>query len=345
MPVSPAALDAELEIDAHPVGAGPYRVVQFVPERILRLERFEGHWEAPARKLAGIDFVHAPGGPSRVNALLSGDIDIADFTAAETRAIRGRSELEVAVQPSRSSFLYVGMCKSRAPFDDLRVRQALGYAIDREGLNLAVLEGLGELGWMAWPRGSPFFEPELAGVHAHDPARARALLAEAGLAEGFAFDILAPAFSPAFLRIAEVIQAQLRAIDVDVRIVTSTNVIKDLIEVRTPVVAFAWVRPGLQKVTRMFGPNSVANFCQYRDPRIDALTDRIAALPPDASELVTIWHELERLIADDALVHYLVFQPLVVAWAEARVGGVSEIFEDAGGIDFSTVYRKQTWAQ
>jgi ABC-type transport system substrate-binding protein len=345
MPISPTALDAGIDLDAQPVGAGPYRVVQFVAERVLRLERFEDHWEARDHKLVGIDFVHAPAGPSRINALMSGDIDIADFAAAEVRAIRGRPELASATRPSRSAFMYLGMCKSRPPFDDLRARQALGYAIDREGLNLAVLEGLGELGWMAWPPGSPYFEPELAGSYAHDPERARALLAEAGLAEGFSFQILAPAFSPVFLRVAEVIQAQLRAVGVDVHIVPSSNVIKDLVEVRAPVVAFAWVRPGLQKVTRMFGPDSVANFCQYHDPQIDALTARIAALPPDAPEVVALWHELERLIARDALVHYLLFQPLVVAWSSARVGGVTEIFDDGRGIDFSTVYRKQTWAR
>jgi peptide/nickel transport system substrate-binding protein len=340
MPVSPAALDAGIDLDEYPVGAGPYRVTQLIPERVLRLERFEGHWEARDRKLAGIDFVHAPAGPSRVNALVSGDIDIANFAAAEVRAIQGRSELASTSRRSRSAFLYLGMCKSRPPFDDVRVRRALGHAIEREGLNLAVMEGLGEQGWMAWPSGSAYFAPELEGHLAYDPERARELLSEAGLGEGFSFEVLAPAFSPLFLHVAEVVQAQLRAIGVEVHIVTSSNVIKDLINVRAPLVAFGWVRPGLQKVTRMFGPNSVANFCQYSDPRIDGLTDRIAALPPDAPEVASLWHELEHLIAADALVHYLLFQPVVVAWSPTRVGGVTEVFDDGRGIDFSTVYRK-----
>ncbi len=343
MPVSPsAARDPAWDLDAHPVGAGPYRFEEFIPEQVLRLRRFEGHWDSERFPLNGIDLVHAMAGPSRVNALLSGDIDIADFAAVDMRALRRRSDLELSVRPSRSGFLYVALCKAVKPFDDVRVRQAIGFAIDRAGVNEAVLDGMGEVMWTTWPKDSPYYNPKLESVFAFDPARARDLLAEAGLADGFAFDIMAASFSSAFLRMAEILQAQLADVGLDVRIVMSSNIIRDLMNRRAPVSAIGWTRPGLQKVTRMFGPDSVANFCNYRDPAIDALTAQIAALPPDDSpEVITLWHELEEIIARDALVQYVAFQPVVQAWNTHRVGGVEGIFDTGQGIDFGTVYVKR----
>jgi len=339
MPVSPTAVQSGIDLDRQPVGAGPYRFEAYDPERRLRLRRFDGHWEAGQRQLAGIDFVQAPAGPARVNALLSGDIDLGNFSAADHRALKGRPSIELALRTSRSGFLYLAMCKSTKPFDDVRVRRSIGHAIDRGDFNAAVLDGLGEPMWMAWPRDSAYFDPSLEATQSYEPERARALLAEAGLSQGFSFEVVAPAGIPVSLQMSEVLQAQLAAVGIQVRIRPSSNIVKDLIEHASPTAALLWLRPGLQKVTRMFGPNSVANFCSYQDTELDLLTQRIAALPPDdSSEVVALWHELEGIIARDALVHYLAFQPIVVAWKADRVGGVKEIFDSGQGIDFSSVY-------
>jgi hypothetical protein len=111
--------------------------------------------------------------------------------------------------------------------------------------------------------------------------------------------------------------------------------------VQTPAAISLWIRPGLQKVTRAFGPNSVANVCQYSDPNLNSLTAQIAAQPPGSKLLKKLWDQVNEDVTNNVLWNFGAWQPIVEAWNAQQVGGVERISPLLQGPDFSTVFIKK----
>lgn len=110
---------------------------------------------------------------------------------------------------------------------------------------------------------------------------------------------------------------------------------------QTPAAISLRIRPGLQKVTRAFGPNSVANVCKYSDAELDSLTAQIAALPPGSPQLTKLWDPLNTKVTDNLLWTFGAWQPLVQAWNGKQVAGAERVSPLLQGPDFSTVYIKK----
>jgi peptide/nickel transport system substrate-binding protein len=183
------------------IGTGPYRFVSWEPKGDLVLERNDEywgeapHWERVVRK-------EIPDDAARVAALRSGEVDLINYVPAsdyQTMQNDGSVDTFVAdsvyilnVQPVQGETLpqkvrVNGQEIDENPFADLRVRQALDYAIDRETLVRVVLEGLGTPANQLMPAGFFGYSDELP-AREYDLDRARELLAEAGYPDGFGFD-------------------------------------------------------------------------------------------------------------------------------------------------------------
>lgn len=181
------------------IGTGPYRLVEYVPADRLVFARNDAHWSGrPA--WGRVVFRPNKSDASRAAALLAGDVDMIDFpAAADLAGMRRRTEFEVVQQPA-ARIMYVQMDHDREvsphaqgpdgknPLRDPRVRRALSLGVDRQAIVDRVLEGAGTpAGHMAVP-GQPGASATLK-PPPFDPARARALLAEAGYPNGFRLTI------------------------------------------------------------------------------------------------------------------------------------------------------------
>ena len=102
---------------------------------------------------------------------------------------------------------------------------------------------------------------------------------------------------------------------VKVELVPLTDIVTQFYtNVQTPAAVSLWIRPGLQKVTRAFGPNSVANVCQYSDAELNSLTAQIAAQPPGSAQLKKLWDQVNTNVTDNLLWNFGAWQPIVEAW-------------------------------
>jgi len=168
-----------------PVGAGPYRFVSFTPGVELVMEAFEGYWrKAPAVKR--MVFRSMADETTRAAALKAGDVDIVYLLSGPTaEEIKRTSGLRLAAaKPPGVVFLDLPeQWDPKSPWHDRRVRLAAGLAVNRQGYNQAELLGLARITGSIIPSGFDFYWPPPAPVY--DPARARALLAEAGYPNGF----------------------------------------------------------------------------------------------------------------------------------------------------------------
>lgn len=340
MPVSPTAVNADpTGFNTKPVGAGPMTVTQFTPQQILSLRKSPGYYDAKKWKLGGVDFIQATAGAPRVNALRAKTASMTDLEAGQSADLKGVANVEVRETASDANFLYLATCKSKPPFDNLTFREAVQTAMDRDAINEVLLDGQGQPMWTMWPESSPYFTKSTENTYAFNVKKAKKLFQKAGWNSA---DTLQIGYTPTNSQLktfAEIFQAQMGDAGVKVELVPLQDIVTQFYRnVQTPAAISLWIRPGLQKVTRAFGPNSVANVCQYSDPALDQLTSQIAAAPPGDPQLGKLWDQVNEKITDGLLWNFGAWQPLVQAWNTKEVGGVQRISPLLQGVDFSTIY-------
>ncbi len=175
----------EHEFKRAPVGAGPYRLVSFQPGFDVVLEAFEGYWrKVPSVKRLTLRVI--PGDAARLASLKRGDLDITyglrPALAEELRRTPGLT-LKPTFPPYTEWLIFAEQWESKSPWADRRVRLAANLAVDRRAINDGQHGGFARIASSIVPRDFQFYWP--APAYAHDPARARQLLAEAGYPNGF----------------------------------------------------------------------------------------------------------------------------------------------------------------
>lgn len=225
--LAPSSYGADGKVAAI-VATGPYRLARTDGRTTLDLERFDSYWAAPAA-IALARYTGVPNGEARANIAAAGDADLV-FTLAPQAAARihaaGQARVTSLTIP-RLRFMTMNLALPQ--FVDLRVRQAISLAIDRAGIASGILRHPASAATQLLP-------PVLAGWHdpglpalRTDPAAARALLDDAGWMPGpggirakagiaLAARLLVPANRPEILVMATAVQAQLRAVGMDVTI-------------------------------------------------------------------------------------------------------------------------------
>jgi peptide/nickel transport system substrate-binding protein len=200
----------------NPVGTGPFRFVRWVRGDRVVLERNPTYW-GPAPKLAQVTFRFIADPSAATAALLAGDLDaFPNFPAPEALdAIRADKKFTVDIGTTSGKTI-LALNDARKPFDDIRVRRALAYAIDRKALVDALSNYGTPIGSHAVPGDIGYVD--LTGVYPYNPAKARALLAEAGVAPGTVMTIMLP--PPAYARRGgEVIAAMLAQVGITAKLV------------------------------------------------------------------------------------------------------------------------------
>ena len=202
------------------VGSGPFRFVEYVPQTRLVLERFDQHWgqdEAGNQLpyLDGITFTFYPDPTARTTAVLTGNVDWIEYVpAVDVPALQADPSVVVAGGVT-SNFRSVQFNTTEPPFDDYRVRQAFAYAIDKQAVvDLALFGTGGVVATGATIPAGNYYAVEDSPYNVRDVEKARALLAEAGYADGFEFEFYITSTYDFLRDPAEIIQSNLAAIGV-----------------------------------------------------------------------------------------------------------------------------------
>jgi peptide/nickel transport system substrate-binding protein len=168
-----------------PVGAGPYRFVSVTPGVELVLEAFDGYWrKTPSVKR--VVFKGVPDASTRLAMLKRGEVDIAYAVTGELgEEVKRTPGLTLRPTPFVAThwLLFADQWDQGSPWRDRRVRLAATHAVDRQAVNQAVTLGFSKITGSIIPTSFDFYwQPPIL---AHDPAKARLLLAEAGYPNGF----------------------------------------------------------------------------------------------------------------------------------------------------------------
>ncbi len=189
-----------------PVGTGPYKFVEWVKDERLVLEANKDyHRGAPA--IERLVFRPVPELTTRVAALLSGQADlVSDIPPDQTGKIQGSGTAHVEVSTLGGFVIMVKMTNylMPGPWQDVRVRKAINYAIDMDTIIKTILEGYGQVLGVPLEKEAFGFNPNIK-WYGYDPERAKALLREAGYAGGFEMTLHAP--NRRYMNDIEVMQA------------------------------------------------------------------------------------------------------------------------------------------
>jgi dipeptide transport system substrate-binding protein len=209
-------------IDQQPVGTGPFRLVDYQKDATIRYEAFSDYWggEQPIKRLI---FSITPDASVRFAKLQARECHVMAYpNPADIPAMKADPNLTVMEQEGLNVG-YLAFNTEKKPFDDVRVRQALSYAINKPAIIDAVYQGAGVAAKNPIPP-TIWSYNDAVEDYPYDPERARQLLAEAGYPNGFETDLWAMPvqrpYNPNAARMAELIQADWAAVGVKANIVT-----------------------------------------------------------------------------------------------------------------------------
>lgn len=212
--MSPTGVDSETLATA-PVGTGPYVVNKWAVGNSLSLKKREDYWGA-APQNSGVVFRYFGDAIALTNAVRSGNIDAAvGMQSPELMdSLQADPKLSVEVGTTNGEVL-LSMNNQRAPFNDVRVRQAVMYGVDRQAVIDTTWEGYGiDTGGAPVPPTDPWFTK--SDMYPYDPAKAKALMEEAG-AVGTPITLSVPSF-PYAQQASEILYSQLNDIGFEVTI-------------------------------------------------------------------------------------------------------------------------------
>ncbi|MCB2108976.1 MAG: ABC transporter substrate-binding protein [Rhodobacteraceae bacterium] len=200
----------------HPIGSGPFKVDNWGDARI-DLSAFENSWRAP--KAAKLEIRALPETAARIAALLSGQIHVASELGPEDIATVEGAGMTIYSRPASSVEVIALRQTAGGPLADARVRLALNMAINREAIAQALWGGLVKPTGEITPHEYPEYDPAIP-PYPYDPARAKALLAEAGYPDGLSFtSVMSAGTSGSHIRATiEAVTADLAKVGVDMEV-------------------------------------------------------------------------------------------------------------------------------
>ncbi|QBI21324.1 ABC transporter substrate-binding protein [Egibacter rhizosphaerae] len=318
------------ELDESPVGTGPFEFDEWVRGDRIELVRNDAYWgDEPA--LDGAVYQYIEDESALTNALLAEDLDLVTRIAAPelVEAFEDDDGFEILDGISDGQTIMT-LNNAVEPLDDVRVRQAITHAIDREGVRDVTQGGFGELiGSHAAPH-DPWYV-DLADEYPHDPERAEELLAEAGYEDGFELTLELPP-PPYARRGGEVIAGMLDEVGIDVELENIewgpwTDEVLGESDFEATIVAH--VEP--RDIVQYGNPDYYWN---YDDPEVaDLLDEADRAQEPDERD--ELYAEVQQTIADDAVNVWLYLLPELAVVRDHVEGYVED--QPAGSVDLRGV--------
>lgn len=305
-----------------PIGTGPYKFVSRAPQENFIMERFDDYWGEPAgiekvtlKVIANTDAI--------VTNLNGGAIDMfVRITQTQSEQLSDNfNVLEGTMNLVQAMYLN----NAAKPFDDIRVRKALCYAIDPQGIMDLNANGKGtQVGSSMFPAFGKYYMEELNDLYETDIAKAKELLAQAGYPDGFTFTLKVPSNYQQHVDCAQIMAEQLKAIGVtaDIQLIEWESWISDVYTDRNyeaTVVGLDASSLTAASLLRRFTSTASNNFVNYSSQVYDeAFAKALSSV--DDGEKTQYYKECERILAEDAVNVYIQDLPCFVALDKKYTG-------------------------
>jgi peptide/nickel transport system substrate-binding protein len=212
-----------------PIGAGPFVLKSYQPGSSILLEKNPKYWDSKAYPLSAVDFVEVTDGPQAVSAITSGAVDMISLDPEQYEEAKHDSNLGFAITQSYD-YTTLNTRNNTAPFNNVKVRSALEYALDRATINKVVYAGVGRPAYQPFPSNSPGYNKTVGNKYVYDPKKAKAMLAAAGFKHGVSFKLMVPSGDTTFQRLSTIIQSEMGAagFHVSIQLIPPSDLLEDV---------------------------------------------------------------------------------------------------------------------
>jgi peptide/nickel transport system substrate-binding protein len=299
----------------NPIGTGPFKFERWAKGDRIELSRNDNYWGKKA-SFSKATFRIIPDAQAQVAALKTGEVDAFPVMGApETLSeFKADPRFQVVVGQTQGEVI-LALNHRRKPFSDAKVRRAISHALDRQAIIDGAVAGYGTPIGSHFPPSDPDYV-DLTGAYPYDVAKARQLLAEAGLASGFQAKLILPPF-PYTRRSGEIIQMLLADVGIkaDIEVYQGPQWLSQVFrEANFDMTVIGHTEP---RDTDVYAREDW--YIGYNKPEFRALAAELNATtdPARRSELNKA---MQKMLADDAVVAFLFQLPKTGVWSAKLQG-------------------------
>jgi peptide/nickel transport system substrate-binding protein len=332
------------DLKTAPMGTGPFIFGGRQPGVQITLKKNPSYWMPGIPYLDGITFYPKPDDNTRTTALLSGDVDMMDYVPyTQMAAIKTNSKLKM-YGDEEIGFGWLAFDQTHKPFDDIRVRQACAYAMNRDVIAQTAFQGFGApMNGGLIPQGWVGYDPSIQSTYAYNPTKAKQLLTAAGYPNGFKTKILSTSTYSVISGPAQAAQALLKDVGIDAQLDLQEWQIFLKTVVGGTYPAHVW-----GSALSYTDPDALTNFLSgtegtlpkdihYDDKQIDQWLDQGRATL-DPAQRQSIYAQIDKRVLDTVPMTWLVRREQAEA-SQAYVSGYVHLTADS----WSQIMLRQTW--
>jgi peptide/nickel transport system substrate-binding protein len=307
-----------------PVGTGPFTWGEWKQGQYVKVNKNPDYWGSKPH-LDSVTWTVVPDANTRKLQLQGGQIDIDEFPDwSGFGALKTASGITATAFPS-TRIDYVAFNEQRTPFQDVHVRRAIAYALDREAMVKTVLYGNGTPADSLLSPGTPFYakNPDAPKL---DLAKAKQELAQSSQPNGFSTSILINAGDPNQVSVAQIMQSQLKEIGITLEIkqldATAQRAARNAEDFDMIILGWTMDIPDPDEWTSFaVDPEggSHSAYTNYNNPDVIALNKQ-AQSETDDTKRADLYKQLQAKVADDAFAAYLYYSPYAYAMTDKVTG-------------------------
>jgi peptide/nickel transport system substrate-binding protein len=299
--ISPASAEKYGDdLGANPVGTGPFVFKEWTRGSHVTLDRNPNYWEKDQPYLDHVVFSDISSSVVGLQRLMSGELDfVAQLSPQDARLVENNPDIKLA-PITRAQWYSLQWHWNEPPFNNAKLRQAIAHSVDRDKINQILFAGKGTISTGPTPPGLWWSPPETKGYE-YDVVKAKALLAESGVAPGTELMLSAP--SDNLLRqVDQLVKEQIEAIGLKVTLVpiAMSEWYSRAVERKINFTPMRWTQrsdpDGLLYI--LFHSKGYANSTGYSNPEVDRMLDEARTIS-DPAQRKPLYDKVQALILED----------------------------------------------
>ncbi|HXB90283.1 ABC transporter substrate-binding protein [Mycobacterium sp.] len=306
-------------IATHPIGTGPFAFKSATSGDSVSLVANKNYW-GPAPVVSGVTFRFIPEASTALSALQAGEIDWTDSVPTQrVDELRGDDSITLGVTPS-NDYWYQALNEARKPWNDVRVRQAVAYGIDRQAIVQATSYGTAVANQLAIPKGNPWYVDYQR--YSRNLETAKTLLGQAGVKD-LTMDLLATSDYPETVTAAQIVTDNLAplGITVKIRTVDFATWLDEQNNGHFDMLMMGWlgnIDPN-DFYYAQHHTGGKSNAQKFSNPQVDALLDA-GRVETNREKRLDDYTKAATIIADQVSYLYLYNPSVIQAWNKRLSG-------------------------